>query len=92
GPISNEHEFNQSLTKHQQHSEEAHYTDVIKLHLEINHKLAMTHSDLHPRNIMLEIKAIIDWEMCGWYSKYWEYTKALSIIYRSDDGLGYWQV
>ena len=36
-----------------------------------------THSDIAPRNILVnngKIVAIIDWEMAGWYPEYWEYT------------------
>lgn len=108
-PISNEHEFNQFLTKHHELSETNNLA-MIKSYLETNHKLVMTHGDLHPRNIMvvftphqnessafsqkfsdavcnscysgsqIEIKAITDWEMCGWYPEYWEYIKTLNTI------------
>ncbi|KAH9971223.1 kinase-like domain-containing protein [Lactifluus volemus] len=36
-----------------------------------------THSDIAPRNILVnngKIAAIIDWETAGWYPEYWEYT------------------
>jgi len=39
-----------------------------------------THGDLAPRNIMVDpsqrtITAILDWELTGWYPKYWEYCR-----------------
>ncbi|KAB8215125.1 kinase-like protein [Aspergillus novoparasiticus] len=37
------------------------------------------HADLCPRNIIIDngrVAALIDWEFGGWYSEYWEYTKA----------------
>lgn len=44
------------------------------------HKTVLTHSDLSPRNILIQrnqIVAIVDWEMAGFYPAYWEYVKAL---------------
>jgi hypothetical protein len=46
----------------------------------------MTHSDLYPRNILvqldsmstLQITGLVDWELSGAYPEYWEYVKALS--------------
>lgn len=44
--------------------------------------IVFTHSDLHPRNIMVDsedpsrIVAIIDWEQSGWFPDYWEFCKA----------------
>ncbi|KAB8258648.1 kinase-like protein [Aspergillus pseudonomiae] len=38
-----------------------------------------THTDLCPRNIIIEngkASATIDWEFGGWYPEYWKYTKA----------------
>lgn len=42
-----------------------------------DHGLAYTHADLdghHPATG--HIMGIIDWEMAGWWPKYWEYTKS----------------
>ena len=39
----------------------------------------LTHSDLVPRNVMVDgetITAIIDWEFAAYYPAYWEYTSA----------------
>lgn len=41
--------------------------------------IVFTHGDFYPRNIMVKdghVKAIIDWEMAGWYPEYWEFAKA----------------
>lgn len=61
-----------------------------------DHRIVMTHGDLHPRNIMvsweqdqsdeetremeLKVTSILDWDLAGWYPEYWEYLKALSTI------------
>ena len=48
-----------------------------------DHKIVMTHGDLHPRNIIIKnykIAAIIDWEHAGFYPEYWEYTKIICSI------------
>ncbi|KAG6286903.1 hypothetical protein E4U45_008284, partial [Claviceps purpurea] len=41
--------------------------------------IVFTHGDLNMRNIMMyngRLSGIIDWETCGWYPDYWDYTKA----------------
>ncbi|KAG6226454.1 hypothetical protein E4U25_008043 [Claviceps purpurea] len=43
------------------------------------HEIVFTHGDLNMRNIMMHngrLSGIIDWETCGWYPDYWDYTKA----------------
>lgn len=37
----------------------------------------------------VEITAILDWEMCGWYPEYWEYVKAVNTI-TPGDGFDDW--
>jgi hypothetical protein len=51
-PIENEVEFNQFLTTHRNRTETP-WLAMIRSFLVSNHKLAMTHGDLHPRNIMV---------------------------------------
>ena len=45
-----------------------------------NHRIMFTHSDLNPRNILVDdqnnIISILDWEMVGWKPEQWEYLKA----------------
>ncbi|KAG6317488.1 hypothetical protein E4U22_006203 [Claviceps purpurea] len=43
------------------------------------HEIVLTHGDLNMRNIMMHngrLSGIIDWETCGWFPDYWDYTKA----------------
>ncbi|KAG6113870.1 hypothetical protein E4U31_007640 [Claviceps sp. LM219 group G6] len=43
------------------------------------HEIVLTHGDLNTRNIMMyngRLSGIIDWETCGWFPDYWDYTKA----------------
>ncbi|KAG6087467.1 hypothetical protein E4U15_007825 [Claviceps sp. LM218 group G6] len=43
------------------------------------HEIVLTHGDLNLRNIMMHngrLSGIIDWETCGWFPNYWDYTKA----------------
>lgn len=54
GPISNEKEFNQFLTWNPQQAETGSIA-MARSYLEANHKVVLTHSDLHPRNIMVSI-------------------------------------
>ena len=49
--------------------------------LKENHRIILTHGDLHPRNIIIKdntIAGIIDWELGGWYLEYWEYVKGVN--------------
>ncbi|KAI1928504.1 hypothetical protein LOZ65_001997 [Ophidiomyces ophidiicola] len=59
---------------------------------EINQLLAMyqtsqfttcfTHGDLNSANILVDgdrIAGIVDWDTCGWYPEYWEYTTAWNV-------------
>ena len=54
GPISNEIEFNQFLASNPTRSE-GDGIAMIKSYLDADHKIVMTHGDLHPRNIMVTI-------------------------------------
>ncbi|KAL2833621.1 hypothetical protein BJY01DRAFT_225003 [Aspergillus pseudoustus] len=91
-PISNEAEFNAFISSNPRRSDTA-YISMVRSYLTTDHKIVMTHGDLHPRNIMVSITpgepgkvdhvtitALLDWEMCGWYPEYWEYVKALNTI------------
>ena len=54
GPISNEIEFNQFLASNPTRSG-GDGIAMIKSYLDADHKIVMTHGDLHPRNIMVTI-------------------------------------
>jgi hypothetical protein len=50
------------------------------------YRTRFTHSDIAPRNILVnngKIAAIIDWETAGWYPEYWEYIRWEASNYRS---------
>ncbi|KAG5954820.1 hypothetical protein E4U57_004095 [Claviceps arundinis] len=43
------------------------------------HEIVFTHGDLNMRNIMMHngrLSGLIDWETCGWFPDYRDYTKA----------------
>jgi len=59
-----------------------------------NHKVLLTHGDLHPRNIMVQgtsVTGIIDWEHGGWYPEYWEYLKGLNSFDPSEECPDWWE-
>ncbi|KAK2798838.1 hypothetical protein FQN50_008699 [Emmonsiellopsis sp. PD_5] len=103
-PIENEAEFNGFLTSHSNRTETGSLA-MIRSFLTTDHKFAMTHGDLHPRNIMIvksdvsapnlsggwvKITGLLDWEMCGYYPEYWEYVKALHTIRIADEFDDWW--
>lgn len=83
--IKSEAEFNSFLT-HTDRKFNPIYFKLATANLSTNHEVVMTHSDLHPRNILiqhdfmhtLQITGLVDWELSGAYPEYWEYVKALS--------------
>ena len=86
--ISSEREFNRFLVT-KPGSAASPLLQMAYTFLREDHEIVMTHSDLHPRNIMvsqdskegtIKIEALLDWELSGWYPAYWEYVKALSTI------------
>lgn len=60
------------------------------------HRIYFSHADLNLRNILVDevpqadgtrgwrVTGIVDWEMAGFYPKYWDYTKALFESFRYD--------
>jgi aminoglycoside phosphotransferase len=67
------------------------YYDMLFSMLRDDHKIVLTHGDLHPRNILIKdmvITGIIDWEFTGWYPEYWEYIKALKSV---QDVVDWWK-
>jgi len=63
-------------------------TRVILLNLKDDHRIVLTHGDLHPRNIMVEgnkVTGIVDWAYGGWYPEYWEYIKGWNPVGRCQD-------
>ena len=81
-PILTESQFNAflvSLLKNQQ----SEYIAMLASSLQTDHKIVLTHGDLHPRNVIVRdgsVVGLIDWEAGGWYPEYWEYVKGLNNV------------
>jgi hypothetical protein len=90
-PIVNETQFNDFLLG--EPCSNPSHIDYLRTSLPRNHRIVMTHSDLHPRNLIVDnehtvrIVGIVDWELGGGYPEYWEYVQALksSFITKDDD-------
>ncbi|KAF8247890.1 hypothetical protein K440DRAFT_643505 [Wilcoxina mikolae CBS 423.85] len=103
-PIVNEEQFNDFLIETDGRKTVGLRAKMIRSFLRSDHRIVMTHGDLHPRNIIVtvgqreevqedegdvKVVGLIDWETCGWYPEYWEFVKALSTL-SSRDGLDDW--
>lgn len=85
GSISTEVEFKAFLTSTCRKLNPF-YLDLITSTLNTSHQIVMTHSDLRPKNILVQhsarntirITGLVDWELSGAYPEYWEYVKALA--------------
>ncbi|KAJ5093216.1 hypothetical protein N7456_009077 [Penicillium angulare] len=82
GPFDSEKQFNEFILGHMIKIPDLlrHYTSFSVTE---GHDIVFTHSDLAPRNILVEgdkVTAILDWEYGGWYPEYWEYIRALMIL------------
>lgn len=78
--ISSERQFNEFLGKFSLRRNSDHVRMLLSS-LKENHRIVLTHGDLHPRNIIIKdntIAGIIDWELGGWYPEYWEYVKGVN--------------
>jgi hypothetical protein len=83
--IKSEVDFNTFLTRTNRKFNPA-YFELATANLSTSHQVVMTHSDLHPRNILVQrdsmhrvkVTGIVDWELSGAYPEYWEYVKALA--------------
>ena len=83
--INNEVDFNSFLMRTDRKFNPV-YFRLATANLSTSHQVVMTHSDLHPRNILVqldslrkvEVKGLVDWELSGAYPEYWEYVKALA--------------
>lgn len=86
--VFTEAEFNDFLCRHENaRRTQTPWIKMVRSFMKEDHKLVMTHGDLHPRNIMVEwgqggkdikVTCILDWEMAGWYPEHWEFVKALT--------------
>ncbi|KAK0105042.1 hypothetical protein ONS95_004590 [Cadophora gregata] len=99
GPFSSVKEFHDWLSYLTKRGKATHWPDPslipdpCRVLLPDDSLITFTHSDLHPRNIMVSadgpcrILALVDWHQSGWYPDYWEYCKA---VYTADPG-GEWE-
>lgn len=85
GPFNSEHELNDfclsRLAKFSWEPSTRSQIDAVREKLTTNHHIIFTHSDLVPRNILVDdqnnIVSILDWEMAGWRPEQWEYLKTM---------------
>lgn len=79
-PFDSEQQFNEFILGDIVKSAPDLLRHYAKFALMDNHEIVSIHSDLAPRNILVEggrVTAILDWEYAGWYPEYWEYVQAL---------------
>ncbi|KAK2757047.1 hypothetical protein FQN54_005016 [Arachnomyces sp. PD_36] len=88
-PILDETQFNAFLLSEPCSSES--FINYLHISLPSDHRIVMTHGDLHPRNILVDaeqsvrIMGIVDWEFGGAYPEYWEYVQALKSSFTAKD-------
>ncbi|EIN03905.1 kinase-like protein [Punctularia strigosozonata HHB-11173 SS5] len=83
--ITTEQQFNEFISTCNSSRVAPRYRNWISSLLRTNHRILLTHGDLHPANIIVHTDddarisvGIIDWEMAGYYPEYWEMLKALN--------------
>ncbi|KAL3473712.1 kinase-like domain-containing protein [Aspergillus californicus] len=80
GPFDTEQAFNKFILQEVHDRTPDILRELIKEAVLDTHEIVFTHSDLAPRNILVEngqVTAILDWEDAGWYPEYWESFRAL---------------
>ena len=88
--LENEFQFNEFLLSGNRRSGMEPYVDFVRFMLKENHRIVLTHGDLHPRNILvvrddgaeegIRVTGLIDWEVGGAYLEYWEFVKSLNTV------------
>ncbi|KKZ60975.1 hypothetical protein EMCG_04399 [[Emmonsia] crescens] len=56
--------------------------ELLTLYQNSQFSTCLTHGDLNSANILVDgdkIVGIVDWDTCGWYPEYWEYTTAWNV-------------
>lgn len=96
GPVTNEKEFNEFLLSDPLPKTTQTYLEMMRSRLRDDHRVVLTHGNLHPKNIIvtedLTIAALIGWETGGWYPEYWEYLKALNTFSATEpEGDDWWK-
>ncbi|EFR03070.1 hypothetical protein MGYG_06068 [Nannizzia gypsea CBS 118893] len=86
--IEGEGEFNEFLLSGNRRPGMEPYVEFVRPMLYNNHRIVLTHGDLHPRNIMaikdgegeVRVAGLVGWEVGGAYPEYWEFVKSLNTI------------
>lgn len=84
GPFDSIREFHSFLTDGVEISKDQ-FPEVNKLLMmqeRSNYTTCFTHGDLNSANILVDgdkVVGIVDWDTCGWYPEYWEYTTAWNV-------------
>lgn len=69
-----------------------HMRDTLMKHQRTDHRIVLSHGDLHPDNIMVKdgkITGLIDWELAGWCPEYWDYVKSCYASPKHRDWMDY---
>jgi aminoglycoside phosphotransferase (APT) family kinase protein len=82
GPFASESDFNDYLVALVAKCPKKELVSYYRQQMADDHGIAFTHADLDGDHILVDpatgrINGIIDWEMAGWWPKYWEYTKSM---------------
>ncbi|KKZ61650.1 hypothetical protein EMCG_03835 [[Emmonsia] crescens] len=87
--MESEAQFNEFLLSGNSRPSMEPYVEFVRPMLRENHRIVLTHGDLHPRNILaindkegggIRITGLIDWEVGGAYPEYWEFVKSLNTV------------
>ncbi|KAL1385432.1 kinase-like domain-containing protein [Phyllosticta capitalensis] len=81
GPFKSDDEFREGCIQAMYACRRTHWSETVAQFIRAlpQGEIVLTHNDLHPRNIIVrdgQVVGIVDWEMSGFYPKYWEYVKA----------------
>jgi len=81
GPFTTESDFNDYLVAPVARCPKKELVGYYRQQMANDHGLVFTHADLNGDHILVDpatgrINGVIDWEMAGWWPKYWEYTKS----------------
>jgi aminoglycoside phosphotransferase (APT) family kinase protein len=82
GPFASVSEFHDFLVAPARKSPRPEWIAKYRQHLSDSHQIVYAHADLSWENILVDPKTgnvtgILDWEMAGFWPKWWEYRKAL---------------
>ncbi|KAF9043050.1 kinase-like domain-containing protein [Panaeolus papilionaceus] len=88
GPFSSEKEFNDFMLSRLSWfldgptAASSQNLEIIRQKTQNDHRIVLTHSDLHSRNILInenaDVVGIIDWGMSAWMPEYWEFVTCVN--------------